>query len=110
MMMVGEYLNPNNCLILIGDFNCNMSKDQQVKSCIQRECQVKHCVTEPTYQTLTGSLTTIDYVFSNVTQTQTTTIECPYSDHKIIGVSLGSLWTILHVDTGAGRCEYPQWE
>ncbi len=91
MEYIGTQINPHRKILLIGDFNQDMEKELSLKRFIQQSIHVNHIATNATYQTTSGSsLTTIDHVFTNETKYITSVIDCPYSDHKILAISLGS--------------------
>ncbi len=85
---ISEYLNPNNTLLIIGDFNCDFNGAFDAKVAVETHCHVKHIKTEPTFQNTSGALTTIDNIFSNVEENMVSVVECPYSDHKILAVGM----------------------
>ncbi len=92
---IGTDINPNKKILIIGDFNHDISKDSSLKHFLKQNIYVNHIWTSETYQTTSGScLTTIDHILTNETNYITSVIECPYSDHKILAISLGFSETI----------------
>ena len=103
-----RYMNTDNTLLVIGDFNCDMEAKLDVKVTVETHFSVKHIVTEPTFQNITGTISTIDHAFTNANRYECSVIECPYSDHKIMALALSLDQTNMTTCTGVtdNECTY----
>jgi endonuclease/exonuclease/phosphatase family metal-dependent hydrolase len=82
-------MDNQNALLILGDFNYDVTLDRNadVKATVENYHNLMHIVTEPTFQNTTGT-STIDNAFTNVNQYDSSVIECPYSDHRILALAL----------------------
>ena len=84
-----SHMDNQNALLILGDFNYDvtLNRNADVKATVENYHNLMHIVTEPTFQNTTGT-STIDNAFTNVNQYDSSVIECPYSDHRILALAL----------------------
>jgi len=71
-------------LLILGDFNIDVSENENIN--VDRFMKDTFDCDNVSHGPTTDNGTTIDLVFSNFSDLSTSSLECPWSDHKAIVV------------------------
>ena len=80
---LASYLNLENTVLVIGDFNYEIHSNVDLKLRMKTLCNMQYIETDATFQNTTGATSIIVSAYTNG-HYMSSVIECPYSDHKIV--------------------------